>query len=102
MQQQLQQQRASGWRTPHRHSSSPAHHHHCSRLAACRSAALGKAPATYINRSVREDEHVEAPGSVVVLGNVPPTATITAAGDVCVFGRCAAPMRLGPSLTWLA
>jgi hypothetical protein len=32
---------------------------------------------------------VEAPGSVVVLGNVPPSATIAAAGDVCVFGRCA-------------
>jgi hypothetical protein len=39
---------------------------------------------------VREDEHVEAPGSVVVHGDVLADASIEAAGDVMVWGRSAA------------
>jgi len=44
-------------------------------------------PVTYIKRSLREDEHVEAPGSVVVHGDVAADASIEAAGNVMVWGR---------------
>jgi hypothetical protein len=48
---------------------------------------------TYINRPVRADEHVEAPGSVVVHGDVAADASISAAGDVMVWGRWATSKR---------
>lgn len=46
-----------------------------------------RSSVTYINRPVRADEHVEAPGSVVVHGDVAADASISAAGDVMVWGR---------------
>ncbi len=48
---------------------------------------VGRSTVTYINRHVRADEHVEAPGSVVVHGDVAADASISAAGDVMVWGR---------------
>lgn len=73
---------------PAQHRSSAVCRHVCASTRSLASTDLSsKSTVTYIHRSVREDEHVEAPGSVVVWGNVAADASIEAAGDVMVWGR---------------
>ena len=62
----------------------------CRSLSAAASSSVdlgSRSTVTYINRSVKDDEHVESPGSVVVHGDVAADASIAAAGDVMVWGR---------------
>lgn len=68
----------------------------CSARTVVTSNHSSKYTVTYVNRSVHAEEHIEAPGSVVVRGDVAPNASIEATGDVMVWGRYAPQRALFP------